>query len=257
MASEASILRDELPAVLDSRGVDESVGRVAGEPPLQPNGGRGDRRGQRHGAHGPRESLEPPAHGKSDADPSVLGEPGQLVPADRRNGQFGGRFERGNRRGAEPLGFGGPPLHNVGVDQQRAQSNSQSAPVVNSCSSSLTLRATPVKHPRRAAGPLAGISRATVQPVLRDFDFLPSGYVVEQGEDLSLRLACCYLSGHMVTLVVRIPSAQRGLGRYGAGSATMGPARVRSLTSCPVTGAGAARVAGSGGSQKSGSRSSA
>ena len=229
---------------------------VAGEPPLQPNGGRGDRRGQRHGAHGPRESLEPPGHGKSDADPSVLGEPGQLVPADRRNGQFGGRFERGNRRGAEPLGFGGPPLHNVGVDQQRAQSNSQSAPVVNSCSSSLTLRATPVKHPRRAAGPLAGISRATVRPC---FVISISSQRLRRragrGFEPSLGLLLLvwsygHSSGPHTVRPARVGALWRRIGDHGScsGSIVDFVSRDRSWSG---------RVAGSGGSQKSGSRSSA
>ena len=106
MVSEPGVLGDELPTVLDGRGVDDPVGWVAGECWRQPDGARGNGRGEGRRANGPREKAQPGTDGPTDTDPAVPGEPRQLIPGDRGHGQLVGTLKGLGGRNAQTLGFG-------------------------------------------------------------------------------------------------------------------------------------------------------
>src|SRR5215204_917306 len=63
MISEPTVLRDERPAILDCRGVDEPVGRVARKRGRQPDSGGGDRRTDRDRSRLCGELLQPGGDG--------------------------------------------------------------------------------------------------------------------------------------------------------------------------------------------------
>ena len=117
VGSERGVLGDQLPAVLDGGRVDQPVRRIGRKGGWQRDSGLCDRRGDARGSHLAGEPLEPRPDRDRDEDSLVPGQPGQLEPRDRRHRELIGVVQRLGRRTADPLRFGGPPVHDVGVEQ--------------------------------------------------------------------------------------------------------------------------------------------
>src|SRR5262245_36331310 len=166
VAAEPAILGDQQAAVLYRGRVDQAVGGIAGKRRRQGHRGRRDRGRHPEGTDIAGKLLQPRPEGDGEDNPFVCGQPGQFEPGDRGDCELVGRGQGLGGGGAEPLGFGRPPLHDVGVEQDGGHARSQVAPVLNSSSSSALLIATPVSLPFRVWGPLAGTRRATVRPCL-------------------------------------------------------------------------------------------
>ena len=166
VGSKPAILSNELPPVLDRGGIDQPVGRVPEKRCGQRHRSSGNCRRHRSGPDNGRQPFEPGADRDGQRDSFVLSQPGQLEPRDGGYGKLicFEQYLRGGR--ADPFRLCRPPVHDVTVDKDRGQRNSQASPVANSSSSDAALIATPARLALRALGPLAGTRRATVCPCL-------------------------------------------------------------------------------------------
>jgi len=164
MAAKPPVLRHKWPSMLNCRCENQSIGRIAGEG-IGKRCGCGRDRGRKYsGSHLGRESFEPRADGYGYRNAPGVCHPGQLKPSDGGYSEFVGGCHRLNRLSAEALRLRGPPVDDVGVQQDSRHGTFQTSPVEKRSSSFAVLVVTPANLPLSACGPLAGVRRATARP---------------------------------------------------------------------------------------------